>query len=141
MDEADRLLRHLEEVTEEIQALKHRLSFLESHRAEVREKIKSTMTHPTRQLMLEAFGRKPTTKHRSGEVLALQQTADAVARMDGDVDAHQLADELSISFDAARLRLARAARLGLLVRVKLGKYRTPSHGLVNGAIEPETQDS
>lgn len=59
--------------------------------------------------------------------MSLRQAADTVAAMQGDVDAQRLAKTLNISFDAARLRLARAARQGLLVRVKLGFYRAPTN--------------
>jgi prefoldin subunit 5 len=48
MDEVDRLLRQLEEVAEEIQALRFRLSYLEDQRVELRESIKQRSLLPNK---------------------------------------------------------------------------------------------
>jgi predicted nucleic acid-binding Zn-ribbon protein len=93
MDEVDRLLRHLEEVAEEIQALRFRLSYLEDHRAEIRESIKVAASRPRdNQQALALFKArhpsKPQIKHKRGAAMSLRQAADAVTAMRGDVDAH-----------------------------------------------------
>jgi hypothetical protein len=128
MDEMERLLRHLEEVAEEIQSLKHRLAFLEDHRIELRQRILA-FAPPWPGLSISiptSCDRHPIARRSSG-ALALRQTADAVAKLNCEVDAQILSTDLKISYDAARLRLARAARQGLLVRIKLGKYRATNH--------------
>jgi hypothetical protein len=141
MDEVDRLLRHLEEVAEEIQALRFRLSYLEDHRAEIRESIKiaASRLRDSQQPLALFKSRNPSKPQvkqmRRGAAMSLRQAADTVAAIQGDVDAQRLAETLNISFDAARLRLARAARQGLLVRVKLGLYRAPTD---TGSPEVET---
>jgi hypothetical protein len=53
---------------------------------------------------------------------SLIETAEQVARLVGPVDAVRLSAEMAISFDAARLRLARAAKAGLLKRIAFGQY-------------------
>jgi hypothetical protein len=138
MDEVDRLLRHLEEVAEEIQALKYRLSYLEDHRVEIREAIKVSARGalPPSLALFKPPRPKAPLKQRRGTAMSLRLAADTVAQMGGDVDAQQLSEKLGISFDAARLRLARAARQGLLVRVTLGHYRAPTS--VNGSDRVET---
>jgi hypothetical protein len=57
----------------------------------------------------------------------LDETADAVARLAGEVSAGRLAEELTISLEAARLRLSRACNAGLLKRTAPGKYMTSSN--------------
>lgn len=131
MDDMERLVRHLEEVAEEAQALRHRLDYLESHRDELRKKITDMMRGATGRLFPPTviLGPAPKARRRTSpaDIQGLKQAADAVAEIGGDVDAKGLAAKLSISFDAARLRLARAAKRGLVVRVKLGKYRATTH--------------
>jgi hypothetical protein len=46
-----------------------------------------------------------------------------VVRDAGEIDALRLTQLLPLSYDGARLRLARYAKRGLLVRVSKGKYR------------------
>jgi hypothetical protein len=67
--------------------------------------------------------------------MSLQQAVDAVAEIGADVDAQLLSEKMKISFDAARLRLARAARQGMLVRVKLGHYRVPTPAIPGNSNE------
>jgi hypothetical protein len=149
VEDIARLLRHLEEVTAEIQSLKHRIAYLEEHRIELRAEI-IKLTQPVQkdfQLLYypEGFAEKKnpaTFSARRVDALSLRQAADAVAQMGGEVDALSLSKKIGISFDAARLRLARATKQGLLVRVKLGKYRAAiSSGERNGAsrsLEPKS---
>jgi hypothetical protein len=69
----------------------------------------------------------PTPKPASsdqGTLSALEATVRAVAELGRSVSAKQLADHLGITRDAARLRLQRAAREGLIGRIGVGRYRT-----------------
>jgi biotin operon repressor len=54
---------------------------------------------------------------------ALEQAALAVADLGDGVSAEQLAEHLEITRDAARLRLQRAAKEGLIIRIASGRYR------------------
>lgn len=138
MDASDKILRHLEEVTEEIQALRGKLSQLESHRTEIRKRIKTLMRSATAgETEITEIPHSHRVRH--GDALALKQTAEAVARLGGEVDAKQLAVELRISPDAARLRLARTVHQGLIVRTTLGKYAPPPTGNTdNSPHEPHS---
>jgi hypothetical protein len=140
MEDVEQLVRHLEDVVSEIEVLKGRLSYLEDHRAELRERITAIATgRDDRTLQLLPTSSTPGKSRRRlrpSQGMALSEAADTVAAMEGEVNAEMLAERMKISFDAARLRLARAARKGLLVRVSLGKYRAPNrieaHGNGNG---------
>jgi ribosome-associated translation inhibitor RaiA len=124
MEDVHRMVRPLEDVVAEIEALKARINFLEAHRHELRERITSLATHTdNRTLELLPAVRTSRRPLRPSESLSLRQAADMVAAMGGEVTAEMLSNKMSISFDAARLRLARAARKGLVMRVSLGKYR------------------
>ena len=54
---------------------------------------------------------------------ALQETAQALLELGDGVDARRLAEHLHITREAARLRLQRAARRGLIARMANGRYR------------------
>jgi hypothetical protein len=131
MEDLERMVRHLEEVVAEIEVLKARINFLEDHRTELRERITSLATRTdSRTLELELLPAVSTSRRplRPSESLSLRQAADMVAAIGGEVTADMLSEKLRISFDAARLRLARAARKGLVMRVSLGKYRASNRG-------------
>jgi DNA repair exonuclease SbcCD ATPase subunit len=140
-----RLLSRLEQKTEEIQALRQRLSRLETERAQIREQITGYFSEDAKEDERQAqeaeqealFGfdssngivsrnmdrdRPPNLVAWQKPSNALYQAAEAVRKLGGEVDAHRLATELALSFDAARLRLARACLAGLLKRIRVGKY-------------------
>jgi hypothetical protein len=143
-ESVQKLLRRLEEKTEEIQTTRLRLFRLEFERAQIREHIKGYFVAENKTHELEAqesdhvslFGRKvegsislntgapvsSSITDQQGGATALREAAEAVDRLGGEVDARRLANALRISFDAARLRLARACKDGLLKRSSYGKY-------------------
>src|SRR5271165_2020657 len=99
MEEMERLLRHLEEVAEEIQSLKHRLSFLEDHRIELRQQILAFVpTWLGCAVSVPNSCDKKSIIRRSSGALALRQTADVVAKLDGDVDAQVLSTTMGITY-------------------------------------------
>jgi hypothetical protein len=139
----DKLLFRLERKTEEIQSVRQRLSRLESERAEIREQIKGCLGEDDRIKESRANGAEsdllfkpdqlnrfmnagsyarstPIDHHDAAK--ALREAAEAVRSLGGEVDAHRLAGKLAISFDAARLRLARACTARLVRRIRTGKY-------------------
>jgi predicted nuclease with TOPRIM domain len=143
-DNVQKLLQRLEQKTEEIQAVRQRLSRLEFERSQIREAIKGYFLEDDKTRELEAqesqnelvFGRSiegsvslNTAPPHTADVIehpdgagALNEAVEAVKKLGGEVDARRLAEALTISFDAARLRLGRACRAGLIRRSSYGKY-------------------
>lgn len=68
---------------------------------------------------------------------AIEEAVRAVSELGDGVTAQQLAEHLHISADAARLRLQRAAREGLIARMALGRYRE----IKRAPEEPKTSDA
>jgi hypothetical protein len=131
-------LRRIERLTEAIQSGKRRVSALESERAKVREEIElayaeaadaarpASVTELANQLDMQLHlseqNPKPRRIARPKIPKSLIEAAEHVATLEGPVDAKRLADAMGITFDGARLRLARAAKHGLVRRVKTGEY-------------------
>jgi hypothetical protein len=63
------------------------------------------------------------SEHPGQPASALKEAVSAVIALGDGVTAKQLANHLNISSDAARLRLQRATREGLLDRMATGRYR------------------
>ena len=123
MDVTDKLMRQFEECTEQIVHLRHQIAYLDGVRNDIRKKIRAL-----------SRGESPIGKPGSPALLvpvrsvgsaALRETAAAVEGLGEQVNAERLSQALKITPDAARLRLARAAKEGLIVRTTLGHYRAP----------------
>ena len=148
-------LRRLERLTEAIQSGKRRVSALESERAKLREEIELAYAEAAdaarpasvteveelldRQLHFSEQTPRPRLVARSKIPKSLIEAADHVAALEGPVDAKRLADAMGITFDGARLRLARAAKRGLVRRVKTGEYEASMKP--ESKIEHQEQDN
>jgi biotin operon repressor len=65
----------------------------------------------------------PITSAPEVSLSALEETAKGVSELGESVSAERLAEHLKISRDAARLRLQRAAKIGVIIRIAQGRYR------------------
>lgn len=131
-------LHRIERLTEAIQSGKRRVAAFESERAKLREEIEAAFDDAAEavkpasitelaqqldtQLHLVELEPKRHSAARPKIPKSLIEAAQHVAALEGPVDAKRLADAMGITFDGARLRLARAAKHGLLRRVKTGEY-------------------
>ncbi len=77
----------------------------------------------------------PIAPAREVSLSALDETAKAVSELGESVSAERLADHLKISRDAARLRLQRAAKIGVIVRIAQGRYRSINRVPKNNGIQ------
>ena len=131
-------LHRIERLTEAIQSGKRRVAAFESERAKLREEIEAAFNDAAEaakpasvaelanqldsQLHLLEQSPRPHAASRPKIPKSLIEAAEHVANLEGPVDAKRLADAMGITFDGARLRLARAAKFGLVKRVKTGEY-------------------
>jgi len=143
------LLDRLQGKTEEIEIVRQRLHRLEDEREEIRKQITAYFADDIRAKELSAaqseheslFGPDardsngqysiPFEHQRLDEMLrervsgpakSLRDTAEMLRQLGGEVSADRLATELGISCEAARLRLSRTCKAGLIKRTQTGKY-------------------
>jgi hypothetical protein len=109
-------VRRIIQLTEQIESLKHQVHLLELERERLIEKASSEAGGAH-------FSDYPTSfPVHIGTDLSINEVLDIIVQA-GEVDASHLAELTSLSYDGARLRLARYAKRGLLMRVSKGKYR------------------
>ena len=113
MTEFDKLLKEHRRLAVQIDDERNYLEHLERQLRTVEKQLKAGPSKPS-ELELES---------ESPSASAIQDAVTAVAELGDGVTAQQLADHLRITPDAARLRLQRAARDGLIARMALGRYR------------------
>src|SRR5277367_43434 len=118
MIEFDTLLKEYRNLAIQVDDEEHYLEHLKSQLAETEKRLKEileTAQQPTFSTNW-LYGASSSAVHRFNhqpELSALEETVRTVAEMGGSVSAEQLAKRLSITRDAARLRLQRAARNAL----------------------------
>jgi len=122
MTEFEKTLQEYRKLVEQVADESGFLDFLKAQLAEVEQKLKEMAK--TSQVALVYTVQSPITAVAPNDSLpALQEAAKAVEYLGDGVNAPQLAKHLNISRDAARLRLQRAARVGLIARMGTGRYR------------------
>lgn len=117
MAEFDTLLEKYGELSAEITETRDYLVSLTRDREEIRKRLK-------------AISRNGGIKHESNADdkesasidSAMEDTVKAVRTLGNNVNAAQLAEHLNISQDAARLRLQRAEKKRLIIRIAFGRY-------------------
>lgn len=161
MTEFEKLLKEYRKLVVQIEDEEGYLEHLRRELRQVETQLKA-MAMPQRptlasgdesspeQLQIEVAGQDSIqTLHleppSTTEASALVQAVQAVAELGDGVTAQQLAERLNISADAARLRLQRAARDGLIARIALGRYRAikraPTEGKTSSFRRPDdTED-
>ncbi len=117
MSEFDNLLQKYGEISTEINGMREYLDHLEEDREAVRKRLKALMRSGPKQEV-------PAADDQGSPSLEspMIETINAVRELGDSVSATQLAERLNISQDAARLRLQRAAKKRLILRVKFGRY-------------------
>jgi biotin operon repressor len=126
MTEFEKTLSEYRNLVEQVADERGFLSFLEDQLAGVEKKLKAIVTTSQAtpyQVCLSSFHLPVPAKRAEPDVPALQEAARAVEELGSGVSAEQLAKHLNITRDAARLRLQRAARTGLIARMAAGRYR------------------
>jgi len=135
MTEFETTLKEYRKLVEQIADERGFLDFLQGQLTEVEEKLKSLaapIPQPGLSFNIELPLPAPSSQPDGNDSLpALEEAARAVEFLGNGVIAEQLAKHLDISRDAARLRLQRAARVGLIARMGVGRYRairqSPAH--------------
>jgi hypothetical protein len=131
MTEFEKLLAEYRKLVEQVNDEQGFLAFLKGQLQEVEGQLKS-LASGQRQMQLAVldFGTAPFPPSSKtddptplDEVGALKAAARAVEILGDGVTAEQLSRHLKISRDAARLRLQRAARVGMIARMGTGRYR------------------
>ena len=123
-------VRKVIKLTEEIESLRRRMQYLEWEREKLcRLLAKSPLSSTGKSDGIEepAENLKGMFSKMSSEFGDADSTsADIildVIKEAGEVDAKQLSELAGITFDGARLRLARYSKKGLLARISRGKYK------------------
>ena len=135
MTEFETTLKEYRKLVEQIADERGFLDFLQGQLNEVEEKLKSLaapIPQPGFSFNIELPLPAPSSQPDGNDSLpALEEAARAVEFLGNGATAEQLAKHLDISRDAARLRLQRAARVGLIARMGVGRYRairqSPAH--------------
>ncbi len=131
MTEFEKLLKEHRRLAVQIDDERNYLEHLERQLRAVEKQLKA-MAIPVVESQQEAVAPFLTGASKPSEVelesqspsaSAIQDAVTAVAELGNGVTAQQLAEHLGITPDAARLRLQRAARDGLIARMALGRYR------------------
>lgn len=153
MIEFDALLKEYRTLAIQVDDEEHYLEHLKAQLVETEGRLKEILEKAQQPHPLFVNGELAASasvsrlKEQQPELSALEATVRTVAEMGGSVSAEQLAKHLQISRDAARLRLQRAARNGLIARFGLGRYRALNKTLKdiqNGGAEkapPQTAES
>ena len=150
--ESDKQVRDLEKLSEQIAELRIQLTFLEKEREDLRKRLRAALSgsgsagaemqriadslgFPASAFEMQVtqvegesgtsrivFSAVPRNSGEEAGTAALREAAEVVKRL-GQATADVLATELGLSQEAARLRLNRAYKAKLLVRVGHGVYR------------------
>lgn len=127
-------IRRIIWLTEQITLLKQQVAALEMER----ERILQAASAEAADLLSG-----PQAERVSDDPVSANEVVSAIEQV-GEVDASELARLLSITYDGARLRLARYAKRGLVVRVSKGKYRVSQARQmrfhVNGALRIDQEE-
>jgi hypothetical protein len=117
MSEFDTLLLKFGELSGEIHEAQEYLAHLTEDRETVRKRLKAIAKNGARAEM-------PPDDDREVKSIdsAMDETVRAVAELGNSVSAAQLAEHLKIGQDAARLRLQRAEKKRIIIRVAFGRY-------------------
>jgi hypothetical protein len=128
-------VRDIIRLTEQIESLRNQIRFLELERERLIEAASAEANTPS----------LPFSNNHDAEVAAplgdvsVSELLQAVSNAE-EIDATGLTELLPLSYDGARLRLARYAKRGLLMRVSRGRYRIAQRPLTNGAIHFEHEE-
>ena len=136
MTEFEAMLERHRKLAGDVQEQRGYLEFLEGELAELEKEMNVYVSRLKKEtvipLFMPAATAKPFTLNMNltpnipkGGSKALQETAQAIAELGDGVDAARLAEHLKITREAARLRLQRASKAGLISRMANGRYRTP----------------
>lgn len=157
MTEFDEMLAKYRKLAGEVHDQRGYLEYLEGELAELEKRMKGYVLGLQEQRSffgpssLSALATAPMHDQAAPKVVellarvgrgskALQQTADAIAAIGDGVDAVRLAAYLGISREAARLRLQRAARAGLIARMASGRYRAVKKKLPESKVSGTSDD-
>jgi len=137
MTEFEAMLERHRKLAGDVQEQRGYLDFLDGELAELEKEMNAYVTKLREPSTMSFFSSqftpvKPfnlnmilTPTIPKGGSKALQETAQAIAELGDGVDAARLAEHLKITREAARLRLQRASKAGLISRMANGRYRTP----------------
>jgi hypothetical protein len=115
---------YLEFLEGELAELEKQMNGYVSHLQEERVVFDPTLFPPLSPAKRFDLQMNLTQAIPKGGSKALQETAQAIAELGDGVDAARLAGHLHITREAARLRLQRASKAGLITRMASGRYRT-----------------
>jgi Fic family protein len=122
MNEFEKTLKEYRKLVEQINDERGFLSFLEDQLRDVEKKLKM-FGSAYFQMQTVHTVQLPLSSEPDESLPAVEEAAHAVETLGDGVTAEQLAKHLDISRDAARLRLQRGARVGLIARMGIGRYR------------------
>jgi hypothetical protein len=130
MTEFEKMLKEYRRLAVQVEDERNYLEHLERQLRGVEKQLKSmSLPAPAQLGPFSPVSRavevvlEPTGQDESPSASAIQDAVRAVSEIGDGVTAQQLAEHLNITPDAARLRLQRAAREGLIARMAVGRYR------------------
>ena len=137
MTKLDDLMTKHARISFEIGQTEEYLASLKEHRDTIVAEVKAMVEKKPEVQLIFAEPQVTATVSAQESASALEETATVVAELGDNVTAARLATRLGLSQDAARLRLQRAEKKGLIRRIAFGCYAAKPQMGANGKMPTE----